>query len=217
MAGTMPMKADAENWGGLQTQAIGSVTMVIGDAYVLASSGKRPLETGDQVFSDEVVQTSDGAQIHITFNDQTWLNMGSGSSLALDSEVYDADAATGEPSENSVDTVDGATDVETLQEALAAGDDPSTLAPTAAGNVAEEGGHDAVFVERTGDQTEIDMTALDTDALEAVLSEAPKVDDLLFNEKPEACDSADPESPCYDPGSESLALTIDPPSGNELI
>lgn len=210
MAQAAPMKADANNWDTVQAQAIGSVTMVIGDAYVLAGADKRPLETGDQLFQDEVVQTADGSQIHITFSDQTWLDMGPGSSTVLDTDVYSP------PSEETAPAVmDGtATDVETLQEALAAGGDPSQLAPTAAGEVGNEGGHDAVFVERVGEETDIDMNSLDTSTLAAVLTDAPGADDLLFNEKPETCDPTDPESACYEevPGN----LLIDPPSGDGL-
>lgn len=206
------MKADAGNWESVQTQAIGSVTMVIGDAYVLAGSDKRPLETGDEVFPNEVVRTGDGSQIHITFNDQSWFDMGPGSTTVLDADVYQAPASTGDETTDAGE--ESSTDVDTLKQALAAGGDPSALAPTAAGGVSNEGGHDAVFVDRNGERTEIDMSSLDTAAVVAVLTDAPRADDLLFDEKPEdTCDPMDPEAPCFDEGSASLP--IDPPTGEE--
>lgn len=205
------MKADAASWESVQSQAIGSVTMVIGDAYVLAGSDKRPLETGDQVFPDEVVKTGDGSQIHITFNDQSWFDMGAGSTTVLDADVYQPVVAADEAGESLND--EATTDVETLQEALAAGGDPSALAPTAAGGASNEGGHDAVFVERNGEQTDIEMSSLDTSAIAAVLTDAPQADDLLFDEKPEECDPEDPESVCYEPNPE--VTTIQPPPSED--
>lgn len=211
MAEAMPMKADAGNWESAQAQAIGSVTMVIGDAYVLAGADKRPLEPGDSLFADEVVQTADGSQIHITFNDQTWVDMGSGSTTVLDSDIYSPQAPDDESATDAAD--ESATDAETLKEALAAGGDPSALAPTAAGGANEDEGNSAVFVDRIGDQTEIDMTSLETAEIASVLTDAPGADDLLFGEKPEQCDPTDPEAPCFDEGLANLP--IDPPTGGD--
>lgn len=205
------MKAGAGNWEGIQTQSIGSVTMVIGDAYVLAGTDKRSLETGDQVFPDEIVKTGEGSQIHITFNDQSWVDMGAASTTVLDADVYNPGAPKDHATDDARD--ESSTDAETLKEALAAGGDPSQFAPTAAGGASGEGGHDAVFLERNGDQTDIDMSSLDTSAIAAVLTDAPGADDLLFDEKPEACDSSDPEAACFDEGSANLP--IDPPTGGE--
>lgn len=186
---TRPMANDSEV---VQSQAIGRVTTVIGEAYLVLGNEMRPLESGDEVFSDDVIMTGDSSQILITFTDNTWLNMGPASQTTLDSEVFDPD--------KMIIASDAATDADSIQQALIEGNiDPSQLAPTAAGNAAsgnEDEGSDAVFVKRSDQETTPD-NEFESDPIGVVLSGGPQADDVLFDEDTDT-EAESPLPPCDD-------------------
>ncbi len=177
----------------VQSQAIGQVTTVLGEAYLVLGAEMRPLESGDEVFADDVIMTGDASQILITFSDNTWLNMGPSTQTTLDSEVYDP--------QKSTMAEDASADAESIQQALMEGNiDPSQLAPTAAGNNqgagGEDEGSDAVFVKRSDQDTRPEDNDFETDPFGVVLSQGPQADDVLFEEDDSAPEAATEIPPC---------------------
>lgn len=72
---------------------IGAVKKITGDAYGTPPQDSRARKFArDNVFQDELIETSGGAATLIEFTDETELFVGSRSSLMLDEMVYDAGA-----------------------------------------------------------------------------------------------------------------------------
>ena len=138
---------------------IGTVQKVVGDVFAVAGDGTRRLVIeGDRLYAGEQLQTGPAGAVAVHLTDGGELTLGRDSSMPLTPQIL-ANHAT------HIDTPDAAapsqaqlTDVQQLQQAIAAGADPSqvTDAP-AAGNAnpggspsALGGGHSYVMLTETG-------------------------------------------------------------------
>ena len=116
-------------------KVIGTVTAVVGEAKATAADGTvRILQVGDAVHSDEVISTSAAGSINVVLANGKTLDCGADADLALHQEILDVGmTAAASP----------ASDVDSIQRAIAAGQDPSQVAAaTAAGGAPAAGGGD---------------------------------------------------------------------------
>jgi VCBS repeat-containing protein len=136
---------------------IGTVQKVVGDVFAVASNGtKRLVIEGDKVYAGEQLQTGPTGAVAVHLAKGGELTLGRDSSMPLTPEIL-ANHAT------HIDTPDAApsqaqlTDVQQVQQAIAAGADPSQITdPPAAGNAnpggsptALGGGHSFVLLTET--------------------------------------------------------------------
>lgn len=139
--------------------SIGVVQQVIGEVSLVGTDGviRRVIE-GDRVFlGDQLVSGSDGSVV-ISLNQGGELAMGNASSLLLSPAVL-ADDAGAEPVEPLISTAQ-LREIQELQRAIAAGEDPSTNteAPAAGAQAGSSGGsnsgHSFVLLQETAGQLE---------------------------------------------------------------
>ncbi len=136
---------------------IGTVRQVVGDVFAVASNGaKRWLIEGDRVYAGEQLQTGPTGAIAVHLANGGELTLGRDSSMPLSAQIL-----AGRPAPvAATDPVFGheqLADVLQLQQAIAAGADPSQVTdPSAAGNVgtggtatALGGGHSFVLLTET--------------------------------------------------------------------
>src|SRR5258706_1796878 len=132
-------------------KVIGTVTAVVGEAKATAADGTvRILQVGDQVHSDEVIATPAAGSINVALESGKTLDCGGDVSLTLHEGILGVATAA------SASTDAPASDVEAIQRAIAAGQDPSQVAAaTAAGGVPaargihDGGSHDPVILEQS--------------------------------------------------------------------
>ncbi|MGV8919961.1 MAG: retention module-containing protein, partial [Pseudomonas sp.] len=137
---------------------IGTVTHVTGEVFAVDANGsRRALAEGDRLFAGEQLQTGAVGAVAVHLADGGELTLGRDSSMPLTTEIL-ANHAT------HVDTPDAKgpsqaqlSDVEQIQKAIAAGDDPTKTAdPTAAGPTVGGppgplgGGHSFVLLSEVG-------------------------------------------------------------------
>ncbi len=112
---------------------IGIITILTGTAIAVADDGsQRALHVGDKVFSNEIISTGVTAgAVEIEFADGSVMDLGRGSQVILDNEVFDPQQVI-QTSEKVED------DVDVLQQALLDGLDPTQVGEaTAVGSTAE--------------------------------------------------------------------------------
>ena len=128
-------------------KVIGTVTAVVGEAKATAADGTvRILQVGDAVHSDEVITTSAAGSINVVLANGKTLDCGADADLALHQGILDVGmTAAASP----------ASDVDSIQRAIAAGQDPSQVAAAtaaggapAAGGADEGGAHNPVIIEQ---------------------------------------------------------------------
>jgi hypothetical protein len=69
---------------------IGNVATLIGTATVTRNgAGALPLKLGDDIFKNDVLQTSANSTLGVTFNDETTFNLTANSRIAVDNYVYE--------------------------------------------------------------------------------------------------------------------------------
>ena len=135
---------------------IGIVSKVIGQVFAQASDGtRRALIEGDRLFAgDQLVTGAEGAvAVHLQNGQE--LTLGRGSSLQMNSQLLGHQVPHVETTEAATPTQAQLSDVERVQKAIAAGDDPTqTAEATAAGpgtpgapGGAAGGGHSFVLLE----------------------------------------------------------------------
>jgi len=164
---------------------IGTVRQVVGEVFAVGEDGlRRPLVEGDRVFAGERIITAGGA-VDIDLVQGGELTLGRGSELQLTEQLL-ADAQGGDSSAPSATDL---ADVEALQQAIAAGEDPTQLAPaTAAGPAAggtggAGGGHSFVLLDAVGGA--IDPTiGFPTGGLTSVPESPDLVTDALIEDEP---------------------------------
>ena len=127
----------------------GIISALIGTATATAVDGTvRNLQVGDKVYPNEIITTGLAGAIEIEFPDGSVMDLGRNSQAVLDTETFELDIAESESPAPLADDLD---DIEAIQQALLAGEDPTQIAdPTAAGpgaQPASEGGSDAVQVD----------------------------------------------------------------------
>ncbi|MFJ2714845.1 retention module-containing protein [Pseudomonas sp. NPDC087346] len=138
---------------------IGIVTKVIGQVFAQASDGsRRALVEGDRLFAgDQLITGAEGAvAVHLQNGQE--LTLGRDSSLTMTGQLLANQAPHVDTPEALTPSETQLTDVEQIQKAIAAGDDPTkTAEATAAGpNVATGvpgeagGGHSFVLLEEVG-------------------------------------------------------------------
>ncbi|MFJ2487457.1 retention module-containing protein, partial [Pseudomonas sp. NPDC087639] len=138
---------------------IGTVTKVIGQVFAQGIDGtRRALVEGDKLFAgDQLITGAEGAvAVHLQ-NGQD-LTLGRGSNLTMTSELLAGQAAHVNTAEAVTPSDAQLTDVEQIQKAIAAGDDPTKTAeataagPNAPGNPSGElgGGHSFVLLTEVG-------------------------------------------------------------------
>ncbi|QVW24814.1 retention module-containing protein [Pseudomonas hormoni] len=114
---------------------IGIVSKVIGQVFAEASNGtRRALVEGDRLFAgDQLVTGAEGAvAVHLQNGQE--LTLGRGSSLQMNSQLLGHQVPHVETAEAATPTQAQLSDVERVQKAIAAGDDPTqTAEATAAG------------------------------------------------------------------------------------
>jgi hypothetical protein len=132
-------------------KVIGTVTAVVGEAKATAADGTiRILQVGDAVHSDEVITTSAAGSINVALESGKTLDCGGDVNLTLHESILGVATAasplTGAP----------ASDVDAIQRAIAAGQDPSQVASATAaggapgaGGVDDGGAHEPVILEQS--------------------------------------------------------------------
>lgn len=124
---------------------IGVVSQVVGEVFAVASDGsRRPISEGDRVYAGEQLVTGVSGAVAVAMTNGQQLTLGRDSSITLDTQMI---ADRGESQAPVVETPptapsdDDLTDVERLQAAIEAGDDPTQQGEaTAAGPGAGTGG-----------------------------------------------------------------------------
>ncbi|KKX64519.1 hypothetical protein PU99_09860, partial [Pseudomonas putida] len=138
---------------------IGTVSKVIGQVFAVAGDGtRRVLVEGDRLFAgDQLVTGAEGAvAVHLQNGQE--LTLGRGSSLPMTDQLLAQTSPHVETAEATTPSQAQLSDVEQLQKAIAAGDDPTqTAEATAAGpgstgpaGGALGGGHSFVMLEEVG-------------------------------------------------------------------
>ncbi|RON60731.1 retention module-containing protein [Pseudomonas fluorescens] len=138
---------------------IGTVTKVIGQVFAVAADGsKRGLVEGDRLFAgDQLITGAEGAvAVHLQNGQE--LTLGRDSSLTMTGQLLAGQAAHVNAAEAVTPSDAQLTDVEQIQKAIAAGDDPTKSAeataagPNAPGNTTGElgGGHSFVLLTEVG-------------------------------------------------------------------
>ncbi|MBS4079547.1 retention module-containing protein [Pseudomonas rustica] len=138
---------------------IGTVTKVIGQVFAQAADGtKRALVEGDRLFAgDQLITGAEGA-VAVHLQNGKELTLGRGSSMTLSGQLLADQAAHVNAAEAVTPSEAQLTDVEQIQKAIAAGDDPSKTAeataagPNAPGGAPGEagGGHSFVLLTEVG-------------------------------------------------------------------
>lgn len=137
---------------------IGTVTHVVGEVFAVAGDGgRRTLLEGSRLFAGEHLQTGAIGAVAVHLADGGELTLGRDSSMALTPEILANHAIHIDTPHTSAPSQAQLADVQKLQQAIAAGDDPSKTAdPTAAGPSAPGtkgelgGGHSFVMLEAVG-------------------------------------------------------------------
>ncbi|VVP24593.1 retention module-containing protein [Pseudomonas fluorescens] len=137
---------------------IGTVSKIIGQVFAVASDGtRRVLVEGDRLFAGDQLNTGAEGAVAVRLQNGQELTLGRGSSLQMNPQLL----AHQTPHVNTAEAVTPSqaqlSDVEQLQKAIAAGDDPTqTAEATAAGpstgapGGAAGGGHSFVMLEEVG-------------------------------------------------------------------
>lgn len=196
----------------------GVISALIGTATATAVDGTvRNLQVGDKVYPNEIITTGLAGAIEIEFPDGSVMDLGRNSQAVLDSETFDFDVAetatlTPPAADNVVD------DIEAIQQALLAGEDPTQVADaTAAGPGAQptsEGGSEAVVVDYLAPRITPD-SGFETTGPEVTFLDPPPFDFLVDESEDldpaEPVDPTDPTDPTA-PTPPSLLLSV----GNEI-
>lgn len=70
-------------------EPIGNVATVTGIATVIRDKNSYPLKVRDDIYLNDVVQTSSNSSLGITFNDATTFNLSASAKIAIDNYVYE--------------------------------------------------------------------------------------------------------------------------------
>ncbi|MFJ7282280.1 retention module-containing protein [Pseudomonas sp. NPDC099000] len=137
---------------------IGIVSKVIGQVFAESGGTRRALVEGDRLFAgDQLITGAEGA-VAVRLQNGQELTLGRGSSLQMTSQLLAHQAPHVDTAEAVTPAQAQLTDVEQLQKAIAAGEDPTQTAeataagpaPTGAPGGAAGGGHSFVMLEEVG-------------------------------------------------------------------
>ncbi|WP_343349847.1 retention module-containing protein [Pseudomonas sediminis] len=124
---------------------IGVVSQVVGEVFAVTSDGsRRPINEGDRVYAGEQLVTGVSGAVAVAMTNGQQLTLGRDSSITVDTQMIADRGESQAPVVETPPTVpsdDDLTDVERLQAAIEAGDDPTQESEaTAAGPGAGAGG-----------------------------------------------------------------------------
>ncbi|WP_312817722.1 retention module-containing protein, partial [Pseudomonas sp.] len=136
---------------------VGVVSKVIGQVFAVASDGsRRPLIEGDRLFVGEQLKTGAAGAVAVRLQNGAELTLGRDSSLEMTPDLL-ANRAPHAPAHDVAPSDAQLSDVERIQQAIAAGDDPTQSAEaTAAGSGSPSvsgalgGGHSFVILDEVG-------------------------------------------------------------------
>ena len=138
---------------------IGIVSKVIGQVFAVGSDGtRRALVEGDRLFAGDQLNTGAEGAVAVQLQNGQELTLGRGSSLQMTPQLLANQSPHVDTAETVAPSQEQLTDVEQLQKAIAAGDDPTqTAEATAAGpgstgpaDGTAGGGHSFVMLEEVG-------------------------------------------------------------------
>ncbi|WP_137804493.1 retention module-containing protein [Pseudomonas sp. G(2018)] len=138
---------------------IGIVSKVIGQVFATGGDGtRRVLIEGDRLFAGDQLNTGAEGAVAVHLQNGQELTLGRGSSLQMNAQLLAHQPPRVDTAEAVTPTQAQLTDVEQLQKAIAAGDDPTQTAEataagpgsTAPGGGALGGGHSFVLLEEVG-------------------------------------------------------------------
>ncbi|MGJ8648694.1 MAG: retention module-containing protein, partial [Marinomonas colpomeniae] len=143
--------SDSQTTSSISGTPIGVVTKLTGSVVVQSVDGQdRIISIGDSIYFGETVLTGSGSSVTITFVDNTEVVIGGDAIVEITDEIYNAGDA-----EDLV--ADSVADIEALQAAILAGDDPTlTQEAPAAGEVLEDEDTVGVSVARTAGVAGVD-------------------------------------------------------------
>ncbi len=141
---------------------IGVVSKVVGEVFAVAGDGsRRSLIEGDRLFAGEQLQTGAAGAVAVQLTNGQELTLGRDSSLGLSPQLLAGQAPRIHASEDLAPSQAQLTDVQQLQKAIAAGDDPTqTAEATAAGQTGSTaagelgGGHSFVLLTEVAGRVE---------------------------------------------------------------
>ncbi|NMY27102.1 retention module-containing protein [Pseudomonas sp. WS 5021] len=141
---------------------IGVVSKVVGEVFAVAGDGsRRSLVEGDRLFAGEQLQTGAAGAVAVQLTNGHELTLGRDSSLGLSPQLLAGQAPQIHASEDLAPSQAQLTDVQQLQKAIAAGDDPTqTAEATAAGQTGSTaagelgGGHSFVLLTEVAGRVE---------------------------------------------------------------
>lgn len=162
---------------------MGIIKTLIGTATATAIDGsQRTLQAGDRVFQDEVITTGPAGAVEVELVDGSIMTLGRSSQTLLTDEIF---AQTGTPTSTATDN-----DVESLQQALLDGTDPTqvadaTAAGAGAGAGAETGneGIDIVQVDHLAPEVTPE-NGFDTTGINIAFDEPEEEDELPLGLNP---------------------------------
>ncbi|RKS23897.1 putative secreted protein (type I secretion substrate) [Pseudomonas sp. WPR_5_2] len=138
---------------------IGIVSKVIGQVFAVAGDGtRRVLIEGDRLFAGEQLNTGAEGAVAVHLENGQELTLGRGSSLQMNAQLLAHESPHVNTAEAVTPSQTQLSDVEQLQKAIAAGDDPTQTAEATAagpgstgpGGGALGGGHSFVLLEEVG-------------------------------------------------------------------
>ena len=140
---------------------VGVVSKVVGQVFAVGSDGtRRPLIEGDRLFAGEQLETGAAGAVAVHLQNGAELTLGRDSSLAMTQDLL-ANQAAHVQTQSAAPSEAQLSDVERIQKAIAAGDDPSTTteAPAAGPNGASApgalgGGHSFVLLAEVADRVD---------------------------------------------------------------
>ncbi len=160
--------------------AIGTVSQLIGRAIAVKADGsERVLSIGDEVQADELIRVSPDGSLEIKMESGEPVNLEGGQSWLATADTFQES--------DDFDTTEAIADVQSIQEAILAGADPTEVAEeTAAGGEGEADGNEgSSFVQVIATREEVDPTAgfetigfstvLDEGAEEEFFDDVPKI------------------------------------------
>lgn len=196
-------------------KVIGTVTAVVGEAKATAADGTvRILQVGDKVYSDEAIATSEAGSINIALEGGKTLACDGGAELALHESLL------------NVANAPASSEVDAIQRAIAAGQDPSQVAAaTAAGGAPAAGGdvdggmHEPVILEQSNSASVV-TSGFETEGGSLAYSspETESQGDLIVASVSEAPDSEQEASSPVHPVFESLpSVQFDAPAVVDVV
>jgi hypothetical protein len=81
--------ADSSAPAAASDEPIGNVATVTGIATVIRNKNSLPLHLRDDIFLNDVVQTSSSSSLDVTFNDATTFHLSANAKITIDNYVYE--------------------------------------------------------------------------------------------------------------------------------